>query len=91
MKQDENNKNVDKNWFSKHAETLTVIASLLGGFIWMDSKFATVDAKFDKVNERLSAVEKDIAVIRTVLSLKGINCNDMAARENHQEERNKGK
>lgn len=101
---DENDKNLDSSWFKKHAETLTVIASLFGGFIWMDSKFSLVDAKFDKVNERLSSAEKDIgerlsavekdignlridiAVIKTVLSFKGINCPELVAKEEKNKE-----
>jgi hypothetical protein len=78
-----NENNVDSNWFKKHAETLTVIAALFSGFIWMDSKFSTVDSKFDKVSDRLSGLEKDVAVIKTVLSIKGINCNELAS--SHQE------
>jgi hypothetical protein len=77
MKED-NDENVDKNWFKKHSETITVMLTLLGGFVWMDSK---MDTKFDKVNERLSALEKDVAVIKTVLSLKGINCSELASKD----------
>ena len=92
--------NVDRNWFSKHADTITLMATLLGGFMWIDSKFTGVDGKFDKINERLSTVEKDVAVIKnlkiderlasiekdmtiikTVLSMKGINCNELAKQE----------
>lgn len=69
--------NTDRNWFKKHAETITVLASLIGGFIWMDSKF-------EKVGDRLSAVEKDVAVIKTILSIKGLNCNEFASRESNQ-------
>lgn len=87
---DEKDENLDSNWFRKHAETLTVIASLLGGFIWMDSKFNAIETKFDakieKLDVRLSTVEKDIAVIKTVLSFKGINCPELAAREEKNKE-----
>jgi hypothetical protein len=77
--------NVDKSWLKKHAETLIVITSLFGGFFWMDSKF-------EKVNDRLLAVEKDVAVIKTILSFKGINCSELAIHDHRQEEeRNKGK
>lgn len=66
--------NVDRNWFKKHSETIMVIASLFGGFLWMDSKF-------DKVNDRLSSLDRDVAVIKTVLSIKGINCTELAKKE----------
>lgn len=82
--------NVDKNWFTKHAETLTVIASLFGGFVWMDSKFTSIDGKFEKVNERLAVVEKDVAVIKTLLSVKGISCNELTARDHREEKENRG-
>ena len=29
---DKEDSNIDRNWFAKHGETLTVILSLLGGF-----------------------------------------------------------
>lgn len=94
-KKNRENENIDKNWFSKHAETLTVIASLLGGFMWMDSKFSSMESRFDskieRLDTRLSSVEKDVAVIKTILSIKGINCNDLVFREDNTEERNKGK
>ena len=91
MKENDNDKNIDKNWFSKHAETLTVIASLFGGFIWMDSKFSSMETRFDskieRLDNRLSSVEKDVAVIKTILSIKGINCNEMASREDRPGEK----
>src|ERR1051326_1685302 len=92
----EDRENTDAKWFSKHAEALTIMVTLIGGFVWvnekMDSKFDRVDSKFDKVNERLfsvekdiSAIEKDVAVIKAVLSLKGINCPDLAMRKDGKE------
>lgn len=81
MEENKENENLDKNWFSKHAETLTLMITLIVGFVWINEK---MDSKFDKVNERLASVEKDIAVIKTVLSLKEINCSELASRESHE-------
>lgn len=62
------------SWFKKHADTITIVGLLLGGFFW-------VDGKFDKVNDRLIALEQDMAQIRTVLIIRGMMPESMAVAE----------
>lgn len=58
-------------WIKKHVDTAIVISVLFGGFFW-------IDGKFEKVNDRLIALEKDTSNIRTILFLKGIWPNEVA-------------
>ncbi len=52
-------------WIKKHVDTAIVISVLFGGFFW-------IDGKFDKINERLISLEKDVSNVKTILFLKGI-------------------
>ena len=52
------------DWFKNHVDTVMVISSVIASMIWMNAKF----------NE----IEKDIAVIKTVLVMKQIMPNDLA-------------
>lgn len=61
------------NWIS-HVEWVVVLLTIIGGFIWMDSKF-------EKVNERLSIVERDLSIIKAVLIMKNIMPNELAKHE----------
>lgn len=51
-------------WFKKHADTLAIMALILVGFKW-------ADGKFEKIDERFSAIEKDITQVKTVLIIRG--------------------
>jgi hypothetical protein len=54
-------KNDDENKFDylrKHADTVVILAGILGATMWMTSK--------------MNDVEKDIAIIKTVLVMKNI-------------------
>ena len=48
----------------KHSDTLAVIAIMFSGFLWMNGKF--------------NALEKDMAVMKTVLIMKEIMPIDLA-------------
>lgn len=56
------------SWLEKHADTIvvmiTIIASICGSLIWMNGKF----------NE----IEKDLAVVKTVLIMKNIMPKELA-------------
>lgn len=45
-------------WFRKHIDTLSIIGSICASLIWMNGKFNTL--------------EKDVAIIKTVLIMKQI-------------------
>ncbi len=53
------------NWFKKHVDASIIISSIVISMLWMNGKFNEVDKKF-------SCLEKDIAVIKTVLVMKQI-------------------
>ena len=53
------------DWFKKHTDTVIVIGAIISSMIWMNSKFNGVDSQFAKL-------EKDIAIMKTVLIMKGI-------------------
>lgn len=50
------------NWFSKHADTIVTISVFAAAFWNLN----------EKMNDRLSAIEKDLTIIKTVLILKNI-------------------
>jgi hypothetical protein len=53
------------DWLKKHTDTVIVLATLFGGFLWMNGKF--------------NAIEKDITIIKTVLIMKGILPTELAS------------
>jgi hypothetical protein len=72
----EEENNIDRNWFKKHSETITVIIALLSGFLWMDSKI-------ERVETRLSALERDVVVIKSFLYVKNILPSEFCKAEKH--------
>lgn len=69
-----NNEATRKNWFSKHADTVIVLTAVLGAFFWMTSQIRGVEergnVRFSAIEKNISAIEKDIAIIKTVLIMK---------------------
>ena len=63
------------DWFKKHTDTVLVISSIVGAMIWMNGKFSDVDQKF-------SNLEKEMAIIKTVLIMKGIMPTELASNLN---------
>lgn len=62
------------NWFKKHVDASIIISSIVISMLWMNGKFNEVDKKF-------SCLEKDIAVIKTVLVMKQIMPQELAKYE----------
>lgn len=56
------------NIFTKHLDTLAILAAILGSFLWMNGKF--------------NDIEKDIAIIKTVMVMKGIMPESIATKSN---------
>jgi len=54
-------------WFRKHADTLTILGALISSMLWLNGKF----------NE----LEKDMAVIKTVLIMKNIMPAELAIKQ----------
>jgi hypothetical protein len=63
-----------ENWFKKHVDTVIVLGGILSAMIWMNAKFNGIDSKF-------STIERDIAIIKTVLVMKGIMPDNLAIKE----------
>lgn len=59
-----NQNGVNMEWFKKHTDTFIILGAFAASLIWMNGKF----------NE----VEKDLAVIKTVLVMKNIMPADLA-------------
>lgn len=65
---------MEKNyWFKQHVDTVVVLGGILAAVLWMNSKF--------------NDLEKEIAVIKTVLIMKNIIPNDMVCK-NEAEKKN---
>lgn len=59
------------DWLSKHADTTTVLAGILGAVCWMNYSIGTI-------HEDMAEIKIEMAVIRTVLVMKQIMPNEMA-------------
>jgi hypothetical protein len=53
------------DWLNRHADTIVVISALMGCVLWMNGKFNEIDRRFYEI-------EKDIAVIKTIMTMKNI-------------------
>ena len=71
------------DWMKKHVDTVIILTAFASAMLWMNSKFSQIDNKFYKVDaeimtlkntidQRFSEVEKEIAIIKTVLIMKNI-------------------
>jgi hypothetical protein len=48
----------------KHVDTVIVLGGIIGSILWMNHKFTQVDQRF-------ASLEKDMAVIKTVMFMQG--------------------
>lgn len=55
---------MNENWLKNHADTIVIISAIVCSLIWMNGKF--------------NDIEKDLAVIKTVLVMKGIMPSELA-------------
>lgn len=58
-------------WFKKHVDTVVIIGAIVSSMLWMNGRFNEVDQRF-------SAMEKDIVMIKTVLIMKNIMPTELA-------------
>lgn len=61
-------------WFKKHVDTVIILTGILGSVLWMNSKF--------------NDLEKEMAVVKTVLIMKDIYPKELAKNQ-IQNDRNK--
>ena len=66
-------------WFKKHTDTVVVLGGILSAIIWMNGKFSDVQIEFNHVRkdilavkEELNDVRTEVAIVKTVLIMKGI-------------------
>lgn len=56
----------------KHVDTVIVLGGILASVMWMNSHF-------NEMNNRFASLEKEVAVIKTVMIMRGILPNELAA------------
>lgn len=59
------------DWFKKHLDTVMVLGGILGSMMWINSEF--------------NRIKTDLAIIKTVLIMKGIMPETMAKNGKSQE------
>lgn len=52
------------DWFKKHGDTIAIISTIIGSLVWMNGKF--------------NDIEKDMAIMKTVLIMKDIMPKELA-------------
>jgi hypothetical protein len=60
-----------ENFFIKHADTLSILSSIVIAMCWMNGKFTDV-------NNQFHLIEKDLAVMKAVLITKDIMPKELA-------------
>ena len=58
-------------WFKQHTDMIIILSAFAASILWMNGKFNEVDRRF-------SGLEKEIAVVKTVLIMKNIMPADLA-------------
>lgn len=48
----------------KHVDTIIILSGILGSVFWMNSQFTVVESRFN-------SMEKEIAIIKTVMFMRG--------------------
>jgi hypothetical protein len=61
-------------WFKKHTDTVIILAAFAASVLWMNGKF-------NEINNRFFELEKDIAVVKTVLLIQKILPSELAKKE----------
>ncbi len=61
-------------FFKKHTDTIIVLTAVCGSLIWMNGRFNEIDIRF-------SNLEKDIAIMKTVLIMQKIMPSELATKE----------
>jgi len=72
--QQENNKKEKMDWLKMHADTVVIIGAIIGSIFWMNGKFSDIKTE-------MSAIEKEIAIVKTVLVMKNVMPVELAVAE----------
>lgn len=65
-------------WFKKHADTIVILGSFAWCFWHLNEK---VNDGFIQVNREISHIEKEVAIIKTVMIMKNIMPQELAQKE----------
>lgn len=65
------------DWFKKHTDTVMVLTAILGATMWMNGKFNDIDNKF-------ASLEKEMAIMKTVLIMKDLMPTELAIQKDKQ-------
>jgi hypothetical protein len=58
-------------WFKKHTDMVIILGAVVGSMLWMNTKFNDIDKRFTEI-------EKDMAIMKTVLLIKNIMPKELA-------------
>jgi len=61
-------------WLKEHADSVVTVATILGAVVWMNGKFTDMGHRF-------ANLEKEMAIIKTVLIMKEILPRELATTE----------
>lgn len=67
-------------WIKKHTDTVIVLGAAFSAFLWMNGKFNDLDNRFNQI-------EKDLAVIKTVMIMKDIMPKELITAHIEKEEK----
>jgi len=59
-------------WFKKHTDTVIILTGIISSVLWMNVKFNDIDKNFSKM-------EKEIAIVKTVLIMQKIMPAELAS------------
>lgn len=66
-----NTKGSNMEWLKKHADTVIILGAVASSVLWMNGKF-------NDIQNEVHCIEKDVAVIKTVLIMRNLMPSDMA-------------
>lgn len=80
FKQDEptQKKRPQMDWIKQHVDTVIVLGALITCMMWMNTRFNEIDGRF-------SGIDKEMAVLKTVLIMKNIMPCELAKGPKHAE------
>ncbi len=64
---------IEKRWFSRHIDTIVVIFTVVTGFFMF----------YNKLDTRISNIEKDMAIVKTILIMKGLAPAEIMAKSDY--------
>jgi hypothetical protein len=72
-------------FFKKHVDTIFILGAIITSMLWMNMKFNQVDKEFfslkSEFDQRFANVDKEMAIIKTVLIMKNIMPSELAIKE----------